>query len=303
MLISPPTDAEAQALRDWGDFVHINHIVEAGIPGFTMITPYENATKGDPRYMHFYEFDDPDAEVTFKRMRPLVEAQLGPWGSPECEALGRPPRAADHVRELVRARRRADAPDGRPRRAAVLRRRLRAARVPRVRRHPGRRRRRSSSSCAPARTRRARRTSSRGSSSSCATPHAQKVIHDLTEAAWITAGRAFSETRLPPELLKEVDEGIAGGGYRTAPVLVVVCADLDRGLPATAGSSIFPCVQNMLLAAERARARLGAHHARRAQPTDELRALLALPDHVVPKAIVPLGVPGPRRSARPGATR
>ena len=86
VLISPPTDAEAQALRDWGDFVHINHIVEAGIPGFTMITPYENVTKGDPRYMHFYEFDDADAEVTFKRMRPLVEARIGPWGSPECDA-------------------------------------------------------------------------------------------------------------------------------------------------------------------------------------------------------------------------
>jgi hypothetical protein len=86
VLISPPSDAEAQALRDWGDFVHINHIVEAGVPGFTMITPYENVTRGDPRYLHFYEFDDPDAEVTFKRMRPLVEARIGPWGSPECEA-------------------------------------------------------------------------------------------------------------------------------------------------------------------------------------------------------------------------
>ena len=86
VLISPPDESQAQALRDWGDFVHINHIVEAGIPGFTMITPYENATRGDPRYMHFYEFDDPDAEVTFKRMRPLVEARLGPWGSPACDA-------------------------------------------------------------------------------------------------------------------------------------------------------------------------------------------------------------------------
>ena len=77
--------SEAQALRDWGDFVHINHIVEAGVPGFTMITPYENATGGDPRYMHFYEFDDPDAEITFKRMRPLLESRLGPWGTPACD--------------------------------------------------------------------------------------------------------------------------------------------------------------------------------------------------------------------------
>jgi hypothetical protein len=86
VLISPTTPAEAQALRDWGDFVHLNFIVEAGVPGFTMITPYENATRGDPRYLHFYEFDDPDAEVTFKRMRPLVEARIGAWETPECQA-------------------------------------------------------------------------------------------------------------------------------------------------------------------------------------------------------------------------
>jgi hypothetical protein len=86
VLISPPSDDQAQALRDWGDFVHINHIVEAGVPGYTMITPYENVTGGDPRYMHFYEFDDPDAEVTFKRMRPLVEARIGAWETPECQA-------------------------------------------------------------------------------------------------------------------------------------------------------------------------------------------------------------------------
>jgi hypothetical protein len=85
VLISPTTPVEAQALRDWGDFVHLNHIVEAGIPGFTMITPYENATGGDPRYMHFYEFDDPEAEITFKRMRPLVEARIGAWETPECQ--------------------------------------------------------------------------------------------------------------------------------------------------------------------------------------------------------------------------
>ena len=86
VLISPTSPPEAQALRDWGDFVHLNHIVEAGVPGFTMITPYENATGGDPRYLHFYEFDDPDAEVTFKRMRPMLEARLGAWDTPECKA-------------------------------------------------------------------------------------------------------------------------------------------------------------------------------------------------------------------------
>ena len=124
-------------------------------------------------------------------------------------------------------------------------------------------------------------------------PATQAVIHDLTEAAWNTAGRAFSEVRLTPELLKEVDEGIAGGGYRTAPVLVVVCADFTRGLPATAGSSIFPCVQNMLLAA----GALGLGSALTtlgASAGAPLAELLGLPDHVVPQAIVPLGYPARR---------
>jgi len=86
VLISPTSPDQAQALRDWGDFVHLNHIVEAGVPGYTMITPYEHATQGDPRYLHFYEFDDRDAEVTFKRMRPLLEQRFGGWESAECQA-------------------------------------------------------------------------------------------------------------------------------------------------------------------------------------------------------------------------
>ena len=131
-------------------------------------------------------------------------------------------------------------------------------------------------------------------------PAAQKEIHDLTEAAWVSTGRAWSEQRLPAELLKEVDFGIAGGGYRTAPVLIVACVNLERGMQATAGSSLFPCVQNLLLAANAlglgsALTTLGA------QPTEEMRTLLALPDTVVPMAIVPLGVPA--LSARPTPTQ
>jgi len=86
VLISPSTDDSAQALRDWGDFVHISHIAAAGIPGFTMITPYENTAAGDPRYLHLYEFDDPDPEATFQRMLPHVEDRLGSSGTPELQA-------------------------------------------------------------------------------------------------------------------------------------------------------------------------------------------------------------------------
>lgn len=48
VLISPRSPAGARALRDWADFVHIRHIAQAAVPGYTMITPYENATGGDP---------------------------------------------------------------------------------------------------------------------------------------------------------------------------------------------------------------------------------------------------------------
>ena len=62
MLISPKEPERAQELRDWADFVHIRHIAEAAVPRLRMITPYENATGGDPRFMHFYEMDTDDPE-------------------------------------------------------------------------------------------------------------------------------------------------------------------------------------------------------------------------------------------------
>jgi hypothetical protein len=77
VLISPRDPADAQALRDWGDFVHIRHIAEVAVPGYSMITPYENVTGGDPRFMHFYEMDTDDPERAFKAMTPLVTELLG----------------------------------------------------------------------------------------------------------------------------------------------------------------------------------------------------------------------------------
>jgi nitroreductase len=73
-------------------------------------------------------------------------------------------------------------------------------------------------------------------------------------------------------------------------VLVVVGADTDRCLPATIGSSIFPAVQNLLLAATA----VGLGSALTTLATflaGDLRALLALPEPVEPVAVVPLGWP------------
>jgi nitroreductase len=94
---------------------------------------------------------------------------------------------------------------------------------------------------------------------------------------------------LSPKLLAEVEAG-ATGGVAAAPVMIVVCADTERGLVQTVASSIFPATQNLLLAATA----LGLGSALTTITTSfaaELRALLGLPETLVPVAIVPLGFP------------
>lgn len=119
---------------------------------------------------------------------------------------------------------------------------------------------------------------------------ARAQIHDLAEKAWAGGGRAFSEQRLTPEVLADVEHGIAGGGYRAAPVVIVVAADTERTHTTTVPSSIFPATQNLLLAANA----LGLGSALTTITTgfaSELRELLDLPEHVVPQAVVPIGHP------------
>jgi hypothetical protein len=91
VLISPRQPDQAQALRDWADFVHIRHIAEAGVPGYSMITPYENVTGGDPRFLHFYEMDTDDPESTFRTMTPLVADRIGPPGTPAWDGWANTP--------------------------------------------------------------------------------------------------------------------------------------------------------------------------------------------------------------------
>jgi hypothetical protein len=76
VLISPTEPGRAQELRDWADFVHLRHIAEVGVPGYSMVTPYEHARGGDPRFLHFYEMDTDDPETAFSAMTPLVRQRL-----------------------------------------------------------------------------------------------------------------------------------------------------------------------------------------------------------------------------------
>jgi nitroreductase len=125
----------------------------------------------------------------------------------------------------------------------------------------------------------------------------------LNRMAWEGGARVHSEGRLTPHLLAEVERG-AMGGIAAAPVLVVVGADTERCHPAAIGASVFPAVQNLLLAATA----LGLGSALTTLATvlaHDLRRLLDLPGTVTPVAVVPLGWPAtplgpPRREQLAG---
>ncbi|MBK5288753.1 MAG: nitroreductase family protein [Acidimicrobiia bacterium] len=120
-------------------------------------------------------------------------------------------------------------------------------------------------------------------------PAGRAAIGALIERAWNSAGKAFSHTRLSPALLTDVDAG-ATGGIAAAPVHIVVGADTERGLRQTVAESIFPAVQNLMLAA-------GAIGLGTALTTiavgyaDELRAIVGFPETVRPMAVIPVGYP------------
>jgi hypothetical protein len=104
VLVSPRQTEGAQALRDWADFVHIRHIAEAAVPGYAMITPYENAAGTSPRFLHLYEMETDDAETAFTSMTPLVRQRLG--GGPGTPAfdqwMGHPQLRIDYVNTFRR---------------------------------------------------------------------------------------------------------------------------------------------------------------------------------------------------------
>ena len=69
------TPEASQALRYWGDFLHIPRIASSGGQGLTMVTPFEVNGEG-PRYLHLYEFDRPDVDDCMRDIRRKIGAQL-----------------------------------------------------------------------------------------------------------------------------------------------------------------------------------------------------------------------------------
>ena len=117
-------------------------------------------------------------------------------------------------------------------------------------------------------------------------PAARAAIGALTARLWEGA-RALEEQRLSPAFLRDVEQG-ATGGVAGAPVLIVVCGDTRLTYPQAMDASVFPAVQNLLLAAHA----LGLGSTLTTLPVlggDELSGPLGLPPEVVPVAVIPLG--------------
>src|SRR6202012_1969645 len=113
------------------------------------------------------------------------------------------------------------------------------------------------------------------------------AIGALTARIWEGGAKALEEQRLSPAFLRDVDQG-ATGGIAAAPVLVVVCGDTRLTYPKAMDASVFPAVQNLLLAAHA----LGLGSTLTTLPVlggDELSTQLGLPPEIVPVAVVPLG--------------
>ncbi len=76
-----PGSANRSAIYDRGQhgrpYRFFPGIVDANIPGYGLVTAYENSTRDAPRFLHLYEFPDPDAEAVFQRTRPCVAQRFG----------------------------------------------------------------------------------------------------------------------------------------------------------------------------------------------------------------------------------
>jgi nitroreductase len=121
-------------------------------------------------------------------------------------------------------------------------------------------------------------------------PERRGRLDDLTRRLWEQGGRASAQQRVTAPVLADVDRATASG-FGGAPVIVVVAGDTTRCLRAALSASVFPAVQNLLLAA----GALGYGTALTTLATfgaDEVRSIVGCAEHLQPLAVVPVGRPG-----------
>jgi nitroreductase len=130
-------------------------------------------------------------------------------------------------------------------------------------------------------------------------PAARRSLVTVMQELWVGAGRAATEGRVPVSLFDEVDRGFMAT-LQHAPVLVVVAGDTDVAPTDQLPWSIYPAVQNLLLAATA----LGLGSALTTMAlfrAADVRAIVGLPEAMLPMALVPIGWPArklgpPRRT-------
>jgi nitroreductase len=125
----------------------------------------------------------------------------------------------------------------------------------------------------------------------------RRLLADWWTETWNAGGGDFIKQSLDDRaLVNDLEYGFNRGGFAAAPVVIVVCADTDRVPEIYAPSSIYPAVQNLLLAA----ADLGYGSCLTTGLTtfgvDRVRERLALPDTLLPMAAVYLGPPAKKLS-------
>jgi nitroreductase len=118
----------------------------------------------------------------------------------------------------------------------------------------------------------------------------RRLLADWWTETWNAGGGDFIKRSLDDRaLVNDLEFGFNRGGFAAAPVVIVVCADTERVPEIYAPSSIYPAVQNLLLAA----ADLGYGSCLTTGLTtfgvDRVRERLALPDTLLPMAAVYLG--------------
>lgn len=110
-------------------------------------------------------------------------------------------------------------------------------------------------------------------------------LTDLMDRLWSSAAKSDLSAPLEADV-----KGGFGGGFATAPVWIVVGADDERAGRGDQASSIFPAVQNLLLAATA----LGLGSAMTtiaSYDPAEVRSIAGLPESVRPYAMIPVGWP------------
>jgi nitroreductase len=120
-------------------------------------------------------------------------------------------------------------------------------------------------------------------------PDRRAAIWELGARLWAMGGSEATKDAVPEAMHADVAQAVTSG-FAKAPVSIVVGVDTARCDRSMAGSSIWPAVQNLLIAAT-------AHGLGSALTTistlfaDELRSIVAFPDTIDPLAVIPLGHP------------